>query len=539
MDKTIKINLAGTLFQIDEEAYRILRDYLQAISNRFRNFQSAHETIEDIEYRIAEIFQSQKSPAGIVSKENVESMISIIGKPEDFDVNMAEETSPFYSAPRRRMYRNPDDSIISGVCGGIGAYLDTDPVLFRILFVLFTAFFGIGFFVYLALWIALPPANTENQKRELFGDAYYSARKQYSQSQNTYSPGAPKYTSGYNQTSRISNAFNEVFRAIGRVCFIILRIFLIVIGIVLVLTGFLAILTLVMVLVFKLPGIFTSDGVNVHLSYYRDFLNYVVNPSNASWIIALTILAITLPLLAIIYAGLKLIFWFRAKDGIFSLAGFVLWVLIIAALAIILFNEGISFAEGGTSSVRNIIPNPPDTLYIVTGQKTADLKSNKEFLFPDADYSVLMVDSIHQLYMPARLKLNLAEDKEAKIEIQKRSSGRTRADAVRKAGSIIYNYRMSKDTLTLDEYFTLPAGSKWSAEYLKVNLFVPENTVLYFDKSAENLFHNGITIGKVKNDIITDTEYDYETDPSELGNKFWIISENGLKEAEKVSSKQK
>ena len=536
MDKTIKINLAGTLFQIDEEAYRILRDYLLAINNRFRNFQSAHETIEDIEYRIAEIFQSQKSPAGIVSKENVESMISIIGKPEDFDVNIAEETPPFYSAPRRRM---SDDSIISGVCGGIGAYLDTDPVLFRILFVLFTAFFGIGFFVYVALWIALPAANTETQKRELFGDDYYSARKQYSQPQNTYSPVTPQYTSGYNHTSRISNAFNEVFRAIGRVCFIILRIFLIIIGIVLVLTGFLVILSLVMVLVFKLPGIFTTDGVTVHLSYYRDFLNYVVNPSYAPWIIALTILAITLPLLAIIYLGLKLIFWFRAKDGIFSLAGFVLWVLVIAALAIILFNEGISFAERGTSSVQNIMPNPPDTLYIVTGQKIADLKSYKEFSLPDEDYSVFMVDSIRQLYMSVGLKLNLSEDKQAKVEIQKRSSGRTRTDAVRKAGSIIYNYRMNKDTLALDEYFTLPVGDKWSAEYLNVNLFVPENTVLHFDKSSENLFHKGITIGKVKNGIITDTEFDYETDPSELANKFWIISEKGLKEVEKVSSKQK
>ena len=60
MDKTININLAGTLFQIDEEAYRILRDYLQAINNRFRNVQGGDETIEDIESRIAEIFQSQK-----------------------------------------------------------------------------------------------------------------------------------------------------------------------------------------------------------------------------------------------------------------------------------------------------------------------------------------------------------------------------------------------------------------------------------------------------------------------------------------------
>ena len=75
MDKTININIAGTLFQIDEEAFRILRDYLQAINNRFRNVQGGNETIEDIESRIAEIFQSQKGLAGVITKENVEAMI--------------------------------------------------------------------------------------------------------------------------------------------------------------------------------------------------------------------------------------------------------------------------------------------------------------------------------------------------------------------------------------------------------------------------------------------------------------------------------
>src|SRR5512133_722012 len=93
MDKTLNINIAGTLFQIDGEAFGILRDYLLAINNRFRNVKGGLETIEDIELRIAEIFQSNRGMAGVITKENVEAMISIIGKPEDFDVN-GEETQP-------------------------------------------------------------------------------------------------------------------------------------------------------------------------------------------------------------------------------------------------------------------------------------------------------------------------------------------------------------------------------------------------------------------------------------------------------------
>ena len=84
------------------------------------------------------------------------------------------------------MYRNPDDTIISGVCGGIGAYLNTDPVLFRILFVLFTATFGIGFFIYLALWIALPLANTDSRKREMYGKSYQSVISHKSNAAGVY-----------------------------------------------------------------------------------------------------------------------------------------------------------------------------------------------------------------------------------------------------------------------------------------------------------------------------------------------------------------
>jgi len=304
MDKTININLGGTLFQIDEEAFRKLREYLQAINNRLGNLQGGHETIEDIESRIAEIFNSQKGLAGVITIENVDAMISIIGKPEDFEHGEPEATTPVYTSQKRRIYRNPDDSIISGVCGGIGAYLDTDPVLFRILFVV-SAMFGIGLFVYIVLWIALPVARTDSQKREMFGDSHHTARS-YSRHHIDYQvTGTPVYNQGYRSSSRIGSAINEVFMAIGRVFYIILRIFLIFTGIVFVLTGFLFILCFVMVFIF---GLFSIDSSGINLINFTDFLNYIVNPAVVPWIIILTSIAFILPMLALIYWGVKMIF---------------------------------------------------------------------------------------------------------------------------------------------------------------------------------------------------------------------------------------
>jgi hypothetical protein len=293
-----------------------------------------------------------------------------------------------------------------------------------------------------------------------------------------------------------------------------------------------------MIFLFKFPGVFSHDGINAHLSYYTDFLSYIVSPTSAPWIIALSLIAVFLPMLALIYWGVKMIFWFKARDGIFSLTGFVLWVLSLPALTVILFNEGISFAETGRTSSQNILTSTPDTLFIITDHKASNLKYDKEFSLPDEDYTIYMSDSTRQLFMPARLRLNIAENNQAKLEIHKSSCGRTRTEAVKKAELIIYNSRISNDTIFLDDFFTLPAGSKWRADFLTVKLFVPENTVLYFDSSSRNLFHNEIIIGKYKNNEEIDSKYD-DTEPWDLADKFWVISENGLKESEKTNSKLK
>lgn len=57
-----------------------------------------------------------------------------------------------------RLRRSPCEKVLGGVCGGIAEYLDTDPTLIRIVYVIVSlcsvAFPGI--LVYLLLWILIP-----------------------------------------------------------------------------------------------------------------------------------------------------------------------------------------------------------------------------------------------------------------------------------------------------------------------------------------------------------------------------------------------
>ncbi|MGE5499020.1 MAG: PspC domain-containing protein [Syntrophothermus sp.] len=57
---------------------------------------------------------------------------------------------------RDRLYRNRRNKMIAGVAMGLAEYFDIDPVIVRILFVASAFISGIGFLVYLLLWIVVP-----------------------------------------------------------------------------------------------------------------------------------------------------------------------------------------------------------------------------------------------------------------------------------------------------------------------------------------------------------------------------------------------
>ncbi|OGI12274.1 PspC domain-containing protein [Candidatus Micrarchaeota archaeon RBG_16_36_9] len=57
----------------------------------------------------------------------------------------------------KRLYRSGKDRVLGGVCGGIGEYLDTDPTVIRLVWVILTLLsFGMGILAYLIAWVIIP-----------------------------------------------------------------------------------------------------------------------------------------------------------------------------------------------------------------------------------------------------------------------------------------------------------------------------------------------------------------------------------------------
>jgi phage shock protein PspC (stress-responsive transcriptional regulator) len=162
MNKTININIAGTVFNVDEDAYDLLNKYLESIKLYFSKIDKDGEIISDIESRIAENFLSKLSNKNnSISLLDVKNIIKIMGTLDDFkeiydDENKEEETFSSNGKDSKKLCRNVNDKVIAGVASGISNYFQVDPIIIRIIFLASLFAGGFGFFAYIICWIGIP-----------------------------------------------------------------------------------------------------------------------------------------------------------------------------------------------------------------------------------------------------------------------------------------------------------------------------------------------------------------------------------------------
>ena len=148
MKKTLTVNLGGTVFNIDEDAYQLLDKYLTNLRIHFQKEEGSEEIMNDFEMRISELF-SERIRLGyeVITIEHVEEVIKRMGKPEDIfegeegkeekQEKQAESTNEVPSDDkitegRKKLMRDPDNRILGGVASGIAAYMGWDATAVRL-----------------------------------------------------------------------------------------------------------------------------------------------------------------------------------------------------------------------------------------------------------------------------------------------------------------------------------------------------------------------------------------------------------------------
>lgn len=172
MKKTLSIHLGRQLFVIEEDAYDRLQTYLKKLEASLANESGSNEIIEDIEMRFAELLsQYLGDTRQVVTISDIENAISSLGEPEEITEEPEQPKqaqNQHEGSGSKRMYRDMDNGVLGGLAAGLAAYLNIDPVIVRIIFVIF-GFMGFGIPLYIILWVIVPSAKTPSERLQMRG----------------------------------------------------------------------------------------------------------------------------------------------------------------------------------------------------------------------------------------------------------------------------------------------------------------------------------------------------------------------------------
>lgn len=170
MKETVNVNIGSQAFTLDEDAYRVLRSYLDDIRSRLPEYDT--ETMGDIEVRIAEIFREiVSSPMRVITLDTVRTAMHRMGALSDFGErrgNTARQEDEEAEPETRKLYRSRTDRSIAGICGGLADFFHVDATVMRLLMLFLIIFGGLSIWAYIILWIIIPeqPAPKFNINRK-------------------------------------------------------------------------------------------------------------------------------------------------------------------------------------------------------------------------------------------------------------------------------------------------------------------------------------------------------------------------------------
>jgi len=473
MNKTININLAGIIFHLDEVAFEKFKTYLSNVKTALGKEESGEEIIADIEARIAEIFNLRMKENGsqVVNLSDVEFIETTLGQPEAFVDESENEVPKSSSKETRRFFRNPDEKVIGGVCSGIGAYFDIDPVWIRVLFLVLLFFTGIGFITYVILWAAIPEAKTTAQKLQMRGEAVNlnNIEKLFTKVED--------YTSTEKIKSGVNSFVSFVVNGIGSIFSFVFKF----IGVMLAIAGALFAFTLIVTLLGIFGSTWNLDGFNfISLNGYIYGLDGAQAIFGSGWrLLALrvgTLLTLLLPLFALVVFLAKIFGRELTNSKLLSFSGITSFIV---GLILIFISAGsliTDFRERSTETDKI-------TLSGMSFEITADILEDDQGFFFDVEDELLHIENV-------RFNIEATTYPTASLELKHAASGRNHSEARARAQSFDYPTALEGETLRLSEYFTVPKESLYRGQDLKVTLRLPVGASVYLDESIENIMYD-------------------------------------------------
>jgi phage shock protein PspC (stress-responsive transcriptional regulator) len=486
MKSTVKVSISRSAFHLNSDAYEMLHDYLNRLEKHFEGKDGGREIVSDIEERLAELLTARIStPEQVVSIALVEEIIGIMGMPDDMEPAGTEygAAAPLPQSRRRRLYRDVQDKIVSGVCSGLAAYFGIDVAWPRLLFVLcffvgvlVTGISGGGFLfvVYLALWIIVPPAVTARERMEMRNDTTTISdiqrkvedeisvlRQRWERKGKQWTPDIEREVleAGVGARHREHGLMRLV-----KICFRAVMIFFGVIALMVAVCGLLA-----------LPVVLSVGTVLTDVVLF-DLLDLIAIDMNIVLFKVLLSMVLFLPLLGLLYIGAKAIVGFRGRFKI-GLIMFLLWLVAFITLVVSASSSALGFRRWIDVEEEVRIPAQYTMLHVDIPEPYRDIIRNKAVFKYDDNGIVYWRNDRHgapNVYVLPDIEVMQTADTGAiRVCFIKTASGINRSTALARAREVPLQYTLC-DSLLLLEPFMYSKQHKWDGEIVSMRIYVPQ-----------------------------------------------------------------
>jgi phage shock protein PspC (stress-responsive transcriptional regulator) len=529
MKKTLSINISGIIFHIDEDAYEMLSLYLEKIRSYFTKAEGCDEIIADIEARIAEMLHQKISDSKqVITIDDIEEIIGIMGKPEEIGAeNGSTESKKTYERHNtKRLFRDPDNKVIGGVCSGISAYFNIDPIWIRIGFVAALFLFGSGPLLYLILWIVIPEARTTAEKLEMKGEPINinniekSINDELGHLKSKFKDMKNEAKDSYKTNFRNLKNSTASERFAGFLLMLIkytVRFIAIIIGIVFIVMG-IFLVTGFITSFFRSNEVIWISSMGVSNFSIPYFLNLVIgNSGQITLAIIGLILFLGIPLIMLIYNGIKLVFGIKTKIRFVGISALSLWFAGLILCIIVAISTLSNFSHRSIKTDKIQITNPADNMLKVylKNNPGIDSLSDNEPKFMLGQWNMISNNGKTTRFGIPELVIVKSDNDLYQMVIYSSAKGTKKEEAETYISHIKFNYIQNDTALILDPFFTMPEKESWRVQNVRIVLKVPVWKGIYLNTSTgEMLRHEN-----------TNDEYEHE-----LQGKKWIMTDNGLKE---------
>ncbi|GGH16734.1 PspC domain-containing protein [Pedobacter zeae] len=524
MEKTIIINIGNTIIHIEESAYELLMVYLNEVKHYFANHADDLEIVTDIENRIAELLteQLEEQKKQVVDSANVNSVITQMGRVQDFDTAEESEEEPVINTAyqhqyaEKKLYRDMDDRVIAGVCAGIAHYVNADAKWIRLATVLTVFLGGSGILVYALLWIIMPKAKSRIEKMEMKGEP---ANLQGFQKNLDEELQAVKERLGEVNKhaqpifARLGIFIGEFFEWIGRfisgsgkVIFKIIAGFIVVFG---------ALFLLALII-----GTAIFQGF-WDASIYEYFPFSIVNESNRGIILFGAFIVLFVPVLALVLFSIRIAFNKQATHKTLSFALLIIWLAGVAVTGYQVAKILSEFKQHAELTQTTDLKTYP--VY------TINIDKSKYFSKEDSVTYHIDANNRHQIVVddfedgpfvaPNRIRIDIDKSESGVTRLTQKyeSQGKTFQSALQNAQNISYNYVVKDSELIFSPRFQLRKGTIWRNQEVRLTLEIPVGTKLILKQDAYRYVNNYWTWE------CNDSENDHND------SSIWIMTDDGLK----------